>query len=215
MSPAAVTIGAATLSRSRLRLAQNAATATVSTSTTTDERIAPITEMTMKSTIEIDRPCTNSVATSPWRAPRARPRSTATSTIAARHVLADQRVDAAATGGTCRRGSAVPSRLPSAAEDVAPHPDRGRDRMSRPGKQRSSVWVIEASVRPVTRSPPEEIRSAKKPAGLRRSPRARARRSARRHDAGSEAWRTRRVGHPTYLRGHGARIPRWGQTRMP
>ena len=54
MSPAAVTIGAATLSRSRLRRAQNAATATVITSTTIDEMIAPITEITMKSTIEID-----------------------------------------------------------------------------------------------------------------------------------------------------------------
>jgi hypothetical protein len=53
MSPAAVTMGAATLSRSRLRFAQNAATATVITSTTTDEMMAPITEITMKSTMEI------------------------------------------------------------------------------------------------------------------------------------------------------------------
>ena len=54
MSPAAVTIGAATLSRSRLRFAQNAATLTVSTSTMIDERIAPTTEITMKSAIVID-----------------------------------------------------------------------------------------------------------------------------------------------------------------
>ncbi len=59
MSPAAVTIGAATLSRSRLRRAQNAATATVSTSTTTDDRTAPITETTMKSAMEIDGPPIN------------------------------------------------------------------------------------------------------------------------------------------------------------
>src|SRR5215831_18376890 len=53
MSPAAVTMGAATLSRSRFRFAQKAATATVSTPTTIDEMIAPITEITMKSATEI------------------------------------------------------------------------------------------------------------------------------------------------------------------
>ena len=36
-------------------------------------------------------------------------------------------------------------------------------RMKSPGRT-LRVWVIEASVRPVTRSPPDEIRSAKKPA---------------------------------------------------
>src|SRR4051812_8911085 len=59
MSPAAVTIGAATLSRSRLRRAQYAATATVSASTTIEEMMAPITDTTMKSTTEIVDVCRN------------------------------------------------------------------------------------------------------------------------------------------------------------
>ena len=58
MSPAAVTIGAATLSRSSERFAQYAATATVSTNTTIEEMIAPTTDTTMKSATEIDLPPT-------------------------------------------------------------------------------------------------------------------------------------------------------------
>src|SRR5207237_5779472 len=63
MSPAAVTIGAATLSRSRSRFAQKAATTTVSTPTTIDEMTAPITEITMKSATEIVGVLTNAADT--------------------------------------------------------------------------------------------------------------------------------------------------------
>ena len=53
MSPAAVTIGAATLSRSQPRRTLSAATPTVIASTTADDRTPPSTEITTKSAIEI------------------------------------------------------------------------------------------------------------------------------------------------------------------
>ncbi len=53
MSPAAVTIGAATLSRSHPRRTLSAATPTVIPSTTIDDSTPPITEITTKSATEI------------------------------------------------------------------------------------------------------------------------------------------------------------------
>ena len=53
-SPAAVTIGAATLSRSQRRCAHATRPLTVIASTTSDESSAPTTDTTMKSAIEID-----------------------------------------------------------------------------------------------------------------------------------------------------------------
>ena len=53
MSPDAVTIGPATLSRSQPRFALRCATPSVIASTKTDDRTAPITEITTKSAIEI------------------------------------------------------------------------------------------------------------------------------------------------------------------
>ncbi len=53
MSPAAVTMGAVTLSRSQSRRTESDATATVISITTIDERNPPITEITTKSAIEI------------------------------------------------------------------------------------------------------------------------------------------------------------------
>ena len=54
-SPAAVTIGAATLSRSQRGVADCDATPMVIASTTIDDNSAPTTATTMKSTTEIDR----------------------------------------------------------------------------------------------------------------------------------------------------------------
>ena len=53
MSPAAVTIGAVTLSRSQLRRTPSCATTTVMPITTIDDRNPPITEITTKSATEI------------------------------------------------------------------------------------------------------------------------------------------------------------------
>ena len=132
MSPAAVTIGAATLSRSRLRLAQNAATATVSTPTTIDEMIAPITEITMKSTTEMAGVLTSADDT------------TLASTASTAEIESDEhdrRADVLAEHGVDPPGeperSGVDLRAEPAAEraeDVAAHPDRGRDEDEQAGK---------------------------------------------------------------------------------
>ena len=137
MSPAAVTIGAATLSRSRLRRAQNAATATVITSTTTDEMIAPITEITMKSTTEIVGVRTNAADTT-----LASTASTAEidseSRIAAPTFWPNTRVDAAREA---ERTGVDLGAEPAAerAEDVAAHADRGRDQDEQARKRGEGV----------------------------------------------------------------------------
>ena len=92
----------------------------------------------------------------------------------------------AARAGTCRRGSTVPSRLPSAPKTLPRMPIAAGTRTRRPGS-RSSVPVIEPRVRPARRSPAEEHRSATKPA---RTPAGSARTSARNR-------RTRRGGRST------------------
>ncbi len=61
-SPAAVTIGAATLSRSQRRVAHCDATPIVIARTTIDESNAPTTATTMKSAIEIDGSTPNATA---------------------------------------------------------------------------------------------------------------------------------------------------------
>ena len=97
----------------------------MSTSTTTDERIAPITDTTMKSAIEIDGPCTNishitfaSTASTAAIDERREDRG--------RHVLTDLGVDAARhperAGVDLRAEPAA-----EGAEHVAPHADRGRN----------------------------------------------------------------------------------------
>ena len=152
------------------------------TSTTIDARIAPTTDTTKKSTSEIVF---------------ARPNATDIdlARIARTTEIDSERLKAAAafwpTGVSSRRDMRnvpawieVPRRLPERAEDVAPHADRGGHEHEQAGK-RSSVPVMEPSVRPATRSLPDEIRSAMKPARTPDEVRsARARRSAHRRGAG-------------------------------
>ena len=68
----------------------------------------------------------------------------------------------------------MPSRLPSAPKTLPRMPMAAGTSTTRPGS-RLRVLLIDAKVTPVTRSPPEEIRSATKPA---RTPAESARRSA-------------------------------------
>ena len=130
MSPAAVTIGAATLSRSRSRRAQNAATATVITSTTIDEMIAPITETTMKSAIEIDVPVREQLPTSILASTASTAAIDSDEQDRGADVLTDLGVDPARDP---ERAGVDQGAEPAAeaAEDVAPHPDRGRDQDER------------------------------------------------------------------------------------
>ncbi len=172
MSPAAVTIGAATLSRSQSRRTEIDATATVIAITTIDERNPPTTEITTKSAIEIvfSRP-------KPTEITLARIASTS-------EIESDSEIDAArfwprTVSG--RRDSwkvpvwiAVLSRLPIAPNTFPRMPIAAGTSTSRPGSA-SRVPVIEPRVNPARRSPPELIRSATKPA---RTPAASERNSA-------------------------------------
>ena len=126
MSPAAVTIGAATLSRSRLRRAQNAATATVITSTTIDEMIAPITEIDHEVDDRDRRALLNSASDTTFASTASTAEIDSDSTIAAPTFWPNS-VSIRRDTRNVPAWIWVPSRLPEPAEDVAAHPDRGRD----------------------------------------------------------------------------------------
>ena len=127
----------------------------------------------MKSTIEIDGPCPN-VSNMTLASTASTAAIDSDETIAAADVLADLGVDAPRTRGTCRRGSGCRAGCPSAPKTLPRIPIAAGTSTSRPGSI-SSVLVIDPSVMPVTRSPPDEIRSAMKPA---RTPAKSARTSA-------------------------------------
>ena len=131
------------------------------TSTTIDEMIAPITEITMKSTREIVG-VVNSA-----------PETALASTASTAEIESESRIAAltfwpksVSTRRETRNVPAwiwVPRRLPSPPKMLPRIPMAAGISTNSPGSW-VSVPVIEASVRPVTRSPPDEIRSAKKPA---------------------------------------------------
>ena len=173
MSPAAVTMGDVTLSRSQLRRTLRVATPTVMPITTIDERKPPITEITTKSAIEM-------VFSSPNATEMALARIASTS-----DTDNDIEIDAARFWPTIvsRRAdirnvpvcTTVPRRLPSAPNTLPRMPIAAGTRTRRPGRD-SSVPVMEPSVSPARRSPPELMSSATKPA---RTPEASERSSAR------------------------------------
>ena len=157
MSPAAVTIGAVTLSRSQLRRTPSWATTTVIPITTIDDRNPPITEITTKSATEIvfSRPNATQIALA---------RNASTSDT-------DSDIDSDAARfwptSVSRRPdmrkvpvwTAVPRRLPRAPNTLPRMPMAAGTRTRRPGRA-SRVPVIEPSVSPAIRSPPELSRSA-------------------------------------------------------
>ena len=157
MSPAAVTIGAVTLSRSQLRRTPSWATTTVMPITTIDDRKPPITEITTKSATEIvfSRPNATQIALA-----RIASTSDTDSDIdsdAARFwptSVSRRRRHAERTG--VHRGAEAAA---EGAEHVAPHADGGGDEDEEAGKA-SRVPVIEPRVSPAIRSPPELSRSA-------------------------------------------------------
>src|SRR5205823_13033657 len=160
MSPAAVTRGAATLSMSQPRRADNAATPNVIARTTTDEIAPPATEITAKSTTEMVPATPNATAI------------VLASTARANEIENVSAIDASTfcpTTVSARRERlnvpvwmAVPSRLPSAPKMLPRMPMAAGMSTSRPGRA-SSVWVMAPSVSPANRSPPEETRSAALP----------------------------------------------------
>src|SRR5438876_3783324 len=160
MSPAAVTRGAATLSMSQPRRADNAATPNVIARTTTDEIAPPATEITAKSTTEMVPATPNATAI------------VLASTARANEIENVSAIDAntfCPTTVSARRERlnvpvwmAVPSRLPSAPKMLPRMPMAAGMSTSRPGRA-SSVWVMAPSVSPANRSPPEETRSAALP----------------------------------------------------
>ena len=185
MSPAAVTIGAATLSRSPL--VAHAERGDRDRDRQHDDRRddrADRPRSTMKSTTEIAFVTPNAIATALGH-DREQDRERHRQRDRGGEVLADERVDAPRQPerpGVDRGTEAAPER----AEDVAPHADRRRDEDRSVRAGRSRVPVMEPSVRPVTRSPPDEIRSATNPA---RTPdgSARSERDEARADATREA----------------------------
>ncbi len=184
MSPAAVTIGDVTLSRSQLRRTLSVATPTVIAITTIDDRNPPITEITTKSTIEI-------VFSSPKATHTALARNASTNEI-------DSDIDNEAarfcpTSVSMRRDmrnvpvcTAVPRRLPSAPNTLPRMPIAAGTSTSRPGRA-CRVPVMEPRVSPARRSPPELSRSATKPA---RTPAASECNSARKRAATARHERT-------------------------
>ena len=177
MSPAAVTIGAATLSRSQSRRTEHGDDHDrdrPSPRSTTGTRRSPRSRRSRRS-----RSCSRArrPPRSPWPGSRARARSTS-----------DIEIDAARFWPTTvsrRRDSwnvpvwiAVPRRLPSAPNTLPRMPMAAGTSTRRPGSA-SRVPVIEPRVSPARRSPPElmqerdEARSD--PGGVRAQQRAKAR----------------------------------------
>ena len=170
-SPAAVTIGAATLSRSQRRCAHCDATPIVIASTTSDDSSAPTTATTMKSTIEIDRHVERD--RDGLGEHRERERRREREHQRGGDVLTDRRVEPArdAERAGVDEGAEPAAERRTRCPACRSPPGSGR---RAPGSSRS-VWLIDASVSPATRSPPDEIRSAPKPA---RTPDGSARTSA-------------------------------------
>ncbi len=204
MSPAAVTMGDVTLSRSQFRRTPRVATPTVMAITTIDERKPPITEITTKSAIEMvfSRPNATEIALA--RTASTNDTDNDIEIDAARFwpTTVSRRVDMRKVP-VC---TAVPSRLPSAPNTLPRMPMAAGTRTRRPGRD-SSVPVMEPSVSPARRSPPELMSSATKPA---RTPEASERSSARkrattaRHDCNIG---TRRLVHFLNSMDRDARLP--------
>jgi len=159
MSPAAVTIGAVTLSRVPVATDPDLGHKTVMPITTSDERKPPITEITTKSATEI-------VFSIPKRdADRLGQQGQHERHRPERHRQRRGR-------GSARQGSrrpdmrnvpvctAVPRRTAEGAEHVAAHVRWRRERGRGGREDFRGVPVIEPSVSPAIRSPPELSRSA-------------------------------------------------------
>ena len=161
MSPAAVTSGDWTLSRSKSKRTEIAVTTTTTSRTTTDDNIPPTTEITTKSAIEIEFATPNATETA------------LASTARTSEIDSDNASDAATfwpTSVSSRRDTrnvpawiAVPRRLPSAPKTLPRMPMAAGTSTRRPGSA-SRVPVMAPSVRPARRSPPDERRSATNPA---------------------------------------------------
>ena len=157
MSPAAVTIGDVTLSRSQLRRTPSCATATVIPMTTIDDRKPPITEITTKSATEMvfSRPNATQIALARSASTNDTDSDIESETARFWPTSVSRRADMRNVP-VC---TAVPRRLPSAPNTLPRMPMAAGTRTSRPGSA-SRVPVIEPRVSPAIRSPPELSRSA-------------------------------------------------------
>ena len=160
-SPAAVTIGVETLSRSRSKRTQAVVTTTTTSRTTIDDSMPPTTEMTTKSTIEIELATPNATETA---------LASTASTSEMDSESASEATTFCPTSVSSRRDTrnvpvwiAVLNRLPRPPKMLPRMPIAAGTRTSRPGSD-SSVPVMAPSVSPARRSPPDESRSATNPA---------------------------------------------------